>query len=686
MNTADADWEAERSIASHLRLTWDPFFSRFGRLTAVQREVIPAILSGGDVLVCSPTASGKTEAVCAPLLERLGASPGLWTVLYVSPTRALVNDLYHRLIGPVAALRHRLVRRTGEYKDALTEPPRLLLTTPESFDSLLCRGRRDDGRHVLAHVRAVVLDEIHLLHGTARGAQLTWLLKRLRRLRHFARNEGWVTDDDLQVVALSATVANPTDVADAYLPGAEIALVPGQRAIDDDTQGGDGPTEETLLRRLGTPPAPSKVLVFCNTRKRVDQLSGQLRAALEGLGYAVQAHHGSLSQSVREEAEEEVRLSERIVLFCTSTLEIGIDIGDIDLVVLDAPPPDVSSLLQRVGRGNRRADRTVVMCSSKSPMDRLLHRAMLDAARAGDLGSGRFGPQYAVARQQLASFVFQAPKSWRPNDFLARFLAEGEPDMDGAAFVSHLTQAGELVVDGDRVRLGDHWLEVAASGAIHSNIEATPGNLVVDAVTGKVLAHGVTSKEGSVIGVGGKAHVVKEQKKGKLEVQALPDGNPSAGEWRYVTGGRFVGASQPQAVRRMLGIPADVWPVMLMECYMFAFHLGGGEMSGVLSLLLPDRSSALVTPWYIGLPGGFVTKPAWIAEPDSLLAESNLLGRLDSLERELARPVANRRLPTAVRIAEVRSWLSLSEQLGAVKNARWTLADQRLSAVLAELL
>src|SRR5205823_6804612 len=104
------------------------------------------------------------------------------TVLYVSPTRALVNDLYERLHDPLRQLGLRLVRRTGDHKDSLAPAPHVLLTTPESFDSLLCRGRDGERGHVLASVVAVVLDEIHLLLGSPRGEQARWLVERLRRL------------------------------------------------------------------------------------------------------------------------------------------------------------------------------------------------------------------------------------------------------------------------------------------------------------------------------------------------------------------------------------------------------------------------------------------------------------------------------------------------------------------------
>ena len=174
---------SRQQLSVQLRKTWLPFFGRFGRFTPVQERSISTILGGKNVLLCAPTASGKTEAALAPLVERLYRPDVKWTLLHVCPTRALVNDIYGRLGEPTEELRIRLARRTGDHRDSLSRIPNILVTTPESFDSLLCRGRGDQFGHVLAHVGAVVLDEIHLIHGTPRGEQLRWLLERLHLLR-----------------------------------------------------------------------------------------------------------------------------------------------------------------------------------------------------------------------------------------------------------------------------------------------------------------------------------------------------------------------------------------------------------------------------------------------------------------------------------------------------------------------
>ena len=225
-------FDADVEIADRLRLTWSPFFGRFGRLRPVQRAGIPKILDNNDVLMVAPTASGKTEAACAPLVE-LNSGSERWTIVYISPTRALVNDLFQRLDSPIEQLGLTIKRRTGDHRDPLVEPPNLLLTTPESFDSLLCRGRSRALRHVLGYVNAVVLDEVHLIFGTARGEQTRWLLHRLRRLREQMVTDAVIRTADLQVVALSATVPDIDALVDTYLgPHRAVVSVEGTRPIE----------------------------------------------------------------------------------------------------------------------------------------------------------------------------------------------------------------------------------------------------------------------------------------------------------------------------------------------------------------------------------------------------------------------------------------------------------------------
>ena len=183
----------DRLLALKARLprTWTPFFARHGNLTPVQQQAIPSILDGKNTLVMAATATGKTEAVIAPLLERycLGPirqpkrtlPPSRLRILYICPTRALVRDLYERLRVPFAALELSLVMKSGDTGPVSTKrPPTVLITTPESTDSLLTRAPR-----LLTQLEAVVLDEIHLFDGGPRGDHLRCLLRRIEIVQEY---------------------------------------------------------------------------------------------------------------------------------------------------------------------------------------------------------------------------------------------------------------------------------------------------------------------------------------------------------------------------------------------------------------------------------------------------------------------------------------------------------------------
>jgi ATP-dependent Lhr-like helicase len=688
-----SDLTLDRHIARALPRAWPAFFGRFGRLRPVQRQAIPPILTGRNVLVCSATASGKTEAACAPLVERNLAQAVPWTVLYISPTRALVNDLYERLSQPLASLGLRLSRRTGDHHDTLRVLPHVLLTTPESFDSLLCRGRLADDRqgHVLAQTRAVVLDEIHLLHGTPRGEQLRYLLERLRRLRWQALTSEWSSDGEFQVLALSATVPDLQVVADTYLRNAHVVQVHGRREIEV-VRAPTGPSaiEVALPAYLAKSDIGEKLLVFCNARRRVDDLTAAFRPILGGLGYEVRAHHGSLSQREREDTEQAARTKSKIVIFATSTLEIGIDIGDIDLVVLDGPAPDVPALLQRIGRGNRRSQKTRVMACSNAPADDLIHEAMLQAAAVGMLGDAERGPHHAVACQQIASYIFQAPRWFRARRQLDGFLATCAAPIMARSAIDTMIDLGELVEDQRGIRNGEFWLESTRTGDIHSNIEGDPGSTVEDEITGQKIAHGVNFRGGPGLRPGGHLLEARRVTDRKIEVRVTKDASAAEGEWRYVSRAWFKGAGQPQTVRRFLGLDENTWPVVLEGSYALIFHFGGARRQAVFELLAsratPRPEGIRCNEWYIRAPASVTDKPAWLMSTGPAMLDMGILSQLEALERTLGRPRANKRLPPDVRVDEVRSWLSVEQEVSRIRQSVWRLAtDESLRKNLLAL-
>lgn len=358
------------------------FRETFGEPTEPQRRGWPAIASGRDALLVAPTGSGKTLAAFLWTLDylyRLGLDGRLEDhvyVLYVSPLRALNHDIERNVQGPLAGLRaaavahgHRPVDvrvavRTGDtlgpQRQAMTRrPPHVLITTPESLYLLLTAARF---RPALSATRFVIVDEVHALLGTKRGAHLALSLERLQALVETAGGPR------PQRIGCSATVS-PVEEALAFLTGttARDPLVVDagfSRPLDlevvaavDDFLTTPAPTlwEATLQEIVELVRAHATTLIFCQSRRAAERLARDLAERIpDG---RVAAHHGSLSRRARLEAEGRLKRGELRALVATSSLELGIDVGAIDLVIQLQSPRGVSTLLQRVGRAGHRLDR-----------------------------------------------------------------------------------------------------------------------------------------------------------------------------------------------------------------------------------------------------------------------------------------------------------------------------------------
>lgn len=465
-----------------LKRCWQAFFSPFGgRLLPVQEAAIPLVFEGRDLLVSSPTAGGKTEAVTAPLLERaLAESWSSPSIVYVCPTRPLVNDLYRRLSLPMTSLGTTCDRRTGDHPRPVQRcPPLLLITTPESLDSLLCRHPR-----IFEELRAVVLDEAHLLTASARGDQCAILLSRLRHLvsRRSPKRR-------LQTVALTATPASPDQLLDRFLVQGEIVSIPGSRPLEtrlerwtaDSDLGG-------LVAREVNRLTARKVLVFVNRRQDAETLAGILGSALP-FGGQVFAHHGSLCRSFRESVEERFLTARYAAVVATSTLELGIDIGDVDLVVLPFPPADVTAFLQRIGRGNRRSGTCQVLALYRTPAQREWLRFLIDSARSGRLYPDPSPFRPSVVMQQILSLLYQGKGAWISAAVVHDRLPDSLRPVFPVARIERLAQA--LVDSGYLSWTGKARLSSTAEadrlhrlGQIHSNIDQAPPVLeVIDEFT-----------------------------------------------------------------------------------------------------------------------------------------------------------------------------------------------------------
>jgi ATP-dependent Lhr-like helicase len=369
-----------QSFRFHLAVTqW--FEQTFGSSTEPQLRGWPAIQSGRHVLISAPTGSGKTLAAFLASLDELfreGAQadlPDETRVLYVSPLKALSNDIRKNLQEPLAGI-HALLRetkshdvevraevRTGDTTAAqrqalIKKPPHILVTTPESLYLLLTS---ESGRDMLRTVRTLIMDEIHAVVDDRRGAHLALSIERLAALTRSASR------GPLQRIGLSATQKPIEEVArflvgsagvdEAGNPDCEIVDIGHHRELDLAIELPKSPLEavmsnevwEEIYRRLAELiQAHRTTLVFVNTRRMAERATHHLSELL-GVD-AVTSHHGSLSAKLRLDAEDRLKRGELKALVATASLELGIDIGSVDLVCQLGTTRSIASLLQRVGR------------------------------------------------------------------------------------------------------------------------------------------------------------------------------------------------------------------------------------------------------------------------------------------------------------------------------------------------
>ncbi|MDD2600634.1 MAG: DEAD/DEAH box helicase [Kiritimatiellae bacterium] len=386
-------------------------YGRHPSLHPPQKAAITPLLLGLNIILTSGTGSGKTEAVSAPLVSRHwreAIRDDRLFLLYIAPTKALINDIARRLGTALDGAGIRLGVRHGD-RDDLPRKPNFLVTTPESLEVMLIRGEL-----ALKGVQVAVLDEIHLLYNTQRGLQLSVLLQRLKVY----------TGAPLQWAALSATVGNPVSIRDFFFgtkEHAEFLEFPAMRPVD--THIGIIEKEADLLKLFKklTDGSGGKLLVFVDSRKTCERICASLRK-IPALKSSVLTHYSSLSKEERLDTEAAFQRMRTAVCVATSTLELGIDIGDIDAVVLWGVPPGVESFLQRIGRSNRRSHKTNVIClvssTSEAPfLDALMFASQLEAAREGKLPAHEPYELFGAAVQQVLSVIVS-----RENEYLT--LAE----------------------------------------------------------------------------------------------------------------------------------------------------------------------------------------------------------------------------------------------------------------------
>ncbi|MEW5955115.1 MAG: DEAD/DEAH box helicase [Candidatus Micrarchaeota archaeon] len=325
----------------------------FTGLTEIQLKAIPAIAIGKDVLVLAPTGYGKTETCLLPILSKLveakdvGDLAGI-QALYVSPLRALNRDLLARLsfwcneLGITLGVRHGDTP-ASERRKQRDNPPMLMISTPETLGSMLVAPKLKDS---LANIRYVVVDEVHELASSKRGLQLSLALERLRE-----------KSGAFQTIGLSATVGNADEVAAFLSPRAKTVSLETLRQMDvfvefpSEAGAEEVSAKAALISKLIQ--EHKKTLLFVNTRSFAEGL-GSLLMRLPELKDKVAVHHSSLSREARVDTEERFKSGRLKAIVCTSSLELGIDVGDVDLVVQYVSPRQVSRFVQRVGRSGHR--------------------------------------------------------------------------------------------------------------------------------------------------------------------------------------------------------------------------------------------------------------------------------------------------------------------------------------------
>jgi len=308
---------------------------RFGGLTEIQEKAIPKIAEGMNVLILAPTGYGKTESALLPVLDGIKSIRGI-AALYITPLRSLNRDLLRRFhywcdkFNVTRDVRHgdtTQAQRTKQRKN----PPQIMLTTIESLQALLLAPIM---RRHLKNVKYIIVDEIHDVLDNKRGAQLSLSLERLGQTAGFKR------------IGISATVANPAEAGKLLFGNRMYEVIEAGRkrkmniTVDYITE------RDKRLNKIKKLAEENRSLLFVNTRSTAEEIGGWLKRE----GAPVEVHHGSLSKDVRIAAEDGFKSGKIKSLICTSSLELGIDVGDAELVVQHNSPHQVFRLIQRVGR------------------------------------------------------------------------------------------------------------------------------------------------------------------------------------------------------------------------------------------------------------------------------------------------------------------------------------------------
>jgi ATP-dependent Lhr-like helicase len=464
------------------------FGSRFAAPTPVQHRAWPSIAAGAHTLLAAPTGSGKTLAAFLAAIDALvreaerGPLPDAVRVLYVSPLRALSNDIHRNLELPLAGIQERVLQplgiraavRTGdtpasERARIRRQPPHILVTTPESLYILLTAA---SGRELLATVGTVIVDELHALADDKRGAHLLLSLERLAAL----------AERPIQRIGISAT-QRPIETMARLLVGVRdepCAIVDTGHVRERDLalELPSSPLTPVMAGEVWTEiydrladlvRAHRSTLIFVNTRRLAERVARHLAERLDP--DAVTAHHGSLAREHRLDAEQRLKAGRLRALVATASLELGIDIGDVDLCCQLGSPRAIATFLQRVGRSGHGVDALPKGRLFPLSRDDLVEcAALLDAVRRAELDVIEpQGPALDVLAQQIVAEV--AAREWGVDELYA-LVRRAAPyrDLPRDTF----DEVVHMLADGFTTRRGRHSLHLHLD-AVNGRVRGRPG-------------------------------------------------------------------------------------------------------------------------------------------------------------------------------------------------------------------
>lgn len=612
------------------------FEKRFGEPSEAQLQGWPAIQEHGNVLISAPTGSGKTLAAFLCAIDRLvraisdGRLDDRTEILYISPLKALANDIRLNLLDPLRGIQEearglgldlpeiRPLVRTGDTpardrRRMISDPPHILVTTPESLFILLTT---DSGRKILEGVSTVIVDEIHALARDKRGSHLALSLERLEDLRGQAG-----TRQPLQRIGLSAT-QRPIEEIARFLVGAgrtsriidvghwrpmELAIsVPAE----DLTAAASREIWEEIYDRLATLIGQHRTtLIFVNTRRLAERLTHHLTSRL-GTG-EVAAHHGSLARETRLEVEEGLKRGRLRAVVATASLELGIDVGSVELACQIGSPRSISLALQRVGRSGHwkgAVPRGIFFPISRE--DLLECAALVRTLRQERLDRTRIpaAPLDVLAQQVVAAV---ASREWEEGE-LFRMVGRAAPfesleKRDFEAVVAMLSEGftgrqgrRRAFLHQDRVRgrirarRGARLAAITSGGAIPDNanfiVKAEPDDLVVGDVDEDFA---VESSQGDIFLLGNTSWRIRRVEAGVVRVENAGGAPPTIPFWRGEAPGRSdeLSAALSELRSEVVRRGARAVPWLISEC---GLDRSGAEQ--VLSYVQSGRAALGVLP------------------------------------------------------------------------------------------